>query len=319
MFGEFINEALVKEPMDTMERYGLRDAGFVYINLDDADPVKFPSGINALADYAHRRGFKLGVYGSPGQTSCSGFIGSEGKENEDAALYASWGVDHLKYNSCCSHMYATKDEVKKVILDMSTALMNQIHPIEWAAAERANHWRIGRDISDNFVYPGLRDGYYYDVLEMIDRENNITKYSRPGHWNDYDMLIMNLTGKCTQLDHFSLWSVVASPLLIGSDVRYMDNYTIEILTNKEVIAINRDSLGNAAEKVADAGNGTLQSYAKNMSDGSIAVALINRWTETAVMPLIKELELSWPNYRLRNLWRHKELGPLNILGAVDEP
>ncbi|CZR58739.1 related to alpha-galactosidase precursor [Phialocephala subalpina] len=353
MFGEQINETLVRQTMDAMEKFGLRNAGFVYINLDDgwqhyranrtdkpleADPVKFPSGIKALAEYAHSRGFKLGLYGAPGQTTCSGFTGSEGKEKEDAALYASWGVDHLKYDSCCSHMFATKAQVQKVILDMSTALMNQTHPIvyhachcgwqdvwEWAAVEGANHWRIGQDISDDFNYPGLRDGYYYDVLDMIDRGNNITKYSGPGHWNDYDMLIVNLNGKSTQLvgtgasnteyrTHFSLWCMVASPLLIGSDVRYMDNYTVETLTNKEMIAINQDPLGNAAVKVADAYNGTLQSYAKNISDGSIAVALINRGTETVIMgtmPLIKDWNLSWPTYRLRDLWQHKDFGTLN--------
>lgn len=291
--------------------------------------------VKALADYAHARGFKLGLYGSPSPQTCSGFTASGGHEVEDAKMYAAWGVDHLKYDSCCSHMFASQAETKQVLLDMSLALLNSSRPIayhachcgwlniwEWGASIGANHWRIGQDISDDFNYGGLREGYYNDVLTMIDRGDSLQKYSGPGHWNDYDMLIVALNGGSDQLvgtgasnieyrTHFSLWAMVASPLLIGADVRRMDNYSLETLTNKEIIAINQDTLGQQGKLEASAYNGTLQSYAKNMSDGSLAVALLNRGTTTATMAMLPPSYKKWKNWRVRDLWTHKEMGVWN--------
>lgn len=346
-FGDQIDERLIRDTIDTMKSNGLRDAGYVFVNLDDgwqrykgnrsanpleADPVKFPNGIKALADYAHSNGFKLGIYSGPGQSTCAGYTGSEGHEEDDAAMFASWGIDHLKYDSCCSHADAPKSEVQEVQLKMSKALLAQSHPIvyhmchcgwvqswEWAASEGANQWRIGQDISDDFNYPGNREKYYFDVLDMLDRGNNLTQYSGPGHWNDYDMLIVGLNGKSTQLvgtgasnieyrTHFSMWSMVASPLLIGSDVRILDAYSLETLTNKEVIEINQDPLGISAETVGIGEDEDLQVYAKEMSDGSYAVALLNRGSSTSEMSISprRDLTMTWDKYRLRDLWKHKE-------------
>lgn len=183
----------------------------------------------------------------------------------------------------------------------------------------ANHWRINQDIPDDFNYPGFRDGYYMDVLDILDRGDNLTKYNGPGGWNDYDMLIVGLNGKSVQLvgtgasnteyrTHFSLWCMVATPLLIGADVRTFDPYSLETLTNKEIIALNQDPLGLSATKIADAFNGTLQLYAKNMSDGSIALAMLNRGADTQIMAFTPGVTFPGKKYRVRDLWSHKEMG-----------
>jgi alpha-galactosidase len=352
-FGDAIDEKLVRETIDAMAAEGLRDAGFVYVNLDDgwqrykgarkdhpleADPVKFPHGIKALADYAHAKGFKLGIYSGPGQTTCAGYTGSEGHEAEDARMFAAWGVDHLKYDSCCSHKDAPKAEVQQVVLKMSKALLAQARPIvyhachcgwadvwEWAAPEGVNHWRIGQDISDDFNYPGHREKYYFDVLDMLDRGNALARYAGPGHWNDYDMLIVGLKGRSGQLvgtgasdveyrTHFSLWAMVDSPLLIGADVRTLDAGSLETLTNREIVALNQDPAGNQAEKVREDANAELQVYAKEMADGSIAVALLNRGAATADMTVSprRDLAVPWLRYRARDLWKHQDLGPYDM-------
>ncbi|CZS97507.1 probable alpha-galactosidase 5 precursor [Rhynchosporium agropyri] len=347
-FGDQIDEALIKNTMDTMASNGLRDAGYVFINLDDGwqrykgnrsdnplepDPVKFPSGMKSLSDYAHASGFKLGIYSGPGQMTCAGYTGSEGHEAEDAAMFASWGIDHLKYDSCCSSGdSAPRSEMEEIALKMSKPLLAQSHPIvyhfchcgwadvwEWAAGEGANQWRIGQDISDDFNYPGNREKYYFDVLDMLDRGNDLAEYSGPGHWNDYDMLIVGLNGNSSQLvgtgasnieyrTHFSMWAMVASPLLIGSDVRILDAYSLQTLSNKEVIEINQDPLGISAQTVGINENEDLQVYAKEMSDGSYAIALLNRGSETAEISVSprRDLALAWNTYRVRDLWKHKE-------------
>lgn len=356
MFGPNINETLIRDTIDTMVTNGLRDAGYNYVNLDDGwqrykgsraehplepDPVKFPSGMKALADYAHDKGFKLGIYSGPGAETCAGFTGSEGHAAEDAKMFASWGIDHLKYDSCCSHGDAPKEEVQQVMLDMSSALISSNHSIvfhachcgwadvwEWAAEEGANQWRIGQDISDDFNYPGNREKYYFDVLDMLDRGDNLTQYSGPGHWNDYDMLIVGLNGESKQLvgtgasdleyrTHFSLWSIVNSPLLIGSDVRTLDRYSLETLTNKEIIEINQDPKGQPATRQARVGETEI--YAKEMEDESIAIALLNRGSATADITMSPRRDLTVPFdvYRLRDLWKHKDLGPYDIPFTVE--
>lgn len=352
-FGPDINETLIKHTIDAMEKAGLKEAGYVYVNLDDGwqrykgsredhpleyDPVKFPNGIKAVADYAHSKGFKLGIYSGPGVDTCAGYTGSEGHAEEDAKMFASWGIDHLKYDSCCSHQTEPQSAVQQVHLDMSKALIATNRSIvfhachcgwanvwEWAALEGANQWRIGQDISDDFNYPGNREKYYFDVLDMIDHGNNITQYSGPGHWNDYDMLIVGLNGESKQLvgtgasdleyrTHFSLWSIVNSPLLIGANIDKLSKFDLETLTNKEIIELNQDLLGQPATVQWENQNKTLQIYAKSMKDGSLAIALLNRGSETAyiTVDMRRDLTVPWDVYRMRDLWKHKDLGPYDI-------
>jgi len=355
-FGDLINETLIIETIDMMDKSGLRDAGFVFVNLDDgwqrykgnrsyhngpieADPVKFPKGIRYLSDYAHSKGFRFGIYNGPGQQTCAGYTGSEGHFEEDAATWASWGVDHLKFDSCCSEgITAPASRVEEIFRNMSKALQATKRPIihhachcgwanvwKWAAKVGANHWRIGQDIPDDFNYPGHRDNYYFDVLDMLDRGKGLEKYSGPGHWNDYDMLIVGLNGKSSQLygtgcsnieyrTHFSMWCMVASPLLIGSDVRTLGPYDMETLLNKEMIAISQDQLGKAAELVRDDPRIQTELYMKEMSDGSPAIALLNRGTFTATMTVspFRDLGKWWPKYKIRDIWKHEEQGVFNF-------
>lgn len=350
-FGEHIDEKLLVQTIDAMAANGLRDAGYVYINLDDGwqrhkgarkdlplevDPVKFPHGLRWLADYAHERGFKLGIYSGPGQTTCAGYTGSEGHEQEDAKQFAAWGIDHLKYDSCCSHKDTPKEVLQPIVRRMSQALRATNRPIvyhachcgwadiwQWGAEAGANHWRIGQDISDDFDYPGNREKYYFDVLDMLDRGIALGKHAGPGHWNDFDMLIVGLNGKSRELvgagasnieyrTHFSLWAMAASPMLIGADVRSLDPYTLETLSNREVIALNQDPQGSPAEKVRD--DGVLQVYAKALANGRVAVALLNRGSATAEITVSpgRDLGESWKRYRVRDLWRHADLGDYDI-------
>ena len=350
-FGEEINERLIVETIDAMVANGMRDAGYVYVNLDDGwqrykgsrrdhplefDPEKFPRGIAYLADYAHGKGMKLGIYSGPGEETCAGYTGSAGHESEDAALFASWGIDHLKYDSCCSHRDAPQTELQTIFRTMSNALIAQKRGIvlhachcgwgniwEWAAALGVNHWRIGQDISDDFNYPGNREQYYFDVLDQLDRGVGIEKYSGPGHWNDYDMLIVGLDGKSRQLvgsgasnteyrTHFSLWAMVSSPMLVGADVRHLDASSLETLTNREVIALNQDPSGSVATKVRD--DGDLEVYAKELADGSHAVLLLNRGAATADISVSPRRDLQAPmdRYSVRDLWQHRDLGTYDI-------
>lgn len=343
MFGDQINETLIHETIDFIASSGLQSAGFQYINLDDGwqrfkgprgnlslepDPEKFPSGMKALSDYAHDRGFKLGIYTGPGNVTCAGYTASGGHEVEDAALFAEWGIDHLKYDSCCEYTNAPKNDVKEVVLKMSEALLATDRDIvyhachcgwsdiwEWAAGFGANQWRIGQDISDDYNYPQNREGYYFDVLDMLDRGNRLAKYTKPGHWNDFDMLVVGLDGKSTQLvgtgqsnveyrAHYSMWAMVASPLLMGSDVRSLDSYSLETLLNKEIAEINQDPLGKQATVIHD---GVLQVYAKPMVDGSFAVALLNRGGDTQNMS-VSSRDFGWRSARVRELWKHREEG-----------
>ena len=346
-FGVEINEQLIIETINAMVSNGMRDAGYIYVNLDDGwqeakgkrenkplyyDKKKFPRGIKYLSEYAHTNGMKLGIYSGPGESTCAGFAGSKGHEKEDADMFASWDVDHLKYDACCSHEKASKSEVKEVFYKMSKPLIDNPKDIvlhachcgwtdiwEWAGDIGANHWRIGQDISDDFDYPKNREGYYFDVLDMLDVGNGLENYNKPGQWNDFDMLVVGLNGESKELvgagasnieyrAHFSLWSILSSPLLTGTDIRNLDAYTLETLTNKEIIALNQDPLGIQAKTVKK--EGSIHILAKPMSDGSWAIAMLNRGSETEMISInwLTELGLDWDKVYVRDLWKHKDMG-----------
>ncbi|CAN8097840.1 unnamed protein product [Discula destructiva] len=364
-FGTNINESLILATIDFFHTSGLQAAGYQYINLDDgwqkdpgnrsanpgpleADPVKFPNGLAPLADYAHARGLKLGIYSGPGETTCAGYTGTlEGGEDSDAATFAAWGIDHLKYDMCCwrgidAPVDVVKGDVRRMALGLrATGRDVVLHACHcgwaeiwtWARDEGANHWRIGQDISDDFAYPGFREDYYFDVLDMLDAGTNksMSTAAGPGGWNDYDMLIVGLEGRSEQLvgagasnveyrAHFSMWCMVASPLLIGTDVTALSKYDLATLTNAEMIAINQDTAGVAATVVHEENNGTLQYWARTLNDSSVAVAFLNRGPETALMSLSLQeyLHVEWRSYMVRDLWAHETQGPLNELASSAE-
>jgi alpha-galactosidase len=345
VYGDAIDEEKILAIADAMVESGMRDVGWEYVMLDDGwqrvrgsrylhdldfDPRKFPRGIGFLADHLHERGMKLGIYSGPGVETCAGYTGSSGHEREDAELFASWGVDHLKYDSCCWPGKGAED-VFELHERMSDALKATGRDIvlhvchcgwdrvwEWAREAGGHHWRIGQDICDDFDLPGHREGYYFDILDMIDRGVGLEGYSGPGGWNDYDMLVVNLKGEGALVGdgatpeeyrtHLSMWAILSSPLIVGSDLTRMDAFTAETLTNAEVIALNQDGLGIQAARVRK--DGDLEVFAKPLENGDWGVALLNRGPSDAEMSVRwkTDLAVGWSAAGVRDLWEHRDLG-----------
>jgi len=261
-----INEDIIKGIADAMVSSGLRDAGYTYINIDDCwhgqrdadgfiqpDPKHFPSGMKALADYVHARGLKLGVYSDAGTETCAGRPGSLGHEYQDALQYARWEVDYLKYDWCNT----TNVNPRGAYQLISDALCAAGRPIflsmcEWGdnqpwrwARDIGHSWRIGPDIWCSFDSTRVFPTYVqYSVLDCINKNDSLRRYAGPGHWNDPDMLEVG-NGLTVNQDraHFTMWCMMASPLILGNDVRNMSAETKLILTNRDLIAINQDRLG----------------------------------------------------------------------------
>jgi len=258
-----INEELIKNTIDTLVDTGLVAAGYNYINLDDcwqvsrdqnnvivADPKAFPSGIKALADYAHQKGMKFGLYSDAGTGTCQGRPGSLGYEDIDARTYAEWGVDYLKYDNCNADP-RTPEERYPIMRDALNKSGRAIFysmcewgvddPAKWAKTV-GNSWRTTGDISDSWS----------SMITIIDKNDKWADYAGPGGWNDPDMLEVGNGGMTYDeyRTHFSLWALAKAPLLIGCDVTKRDPETFEILMNKEVIAVNQDPLGVQGRKVA---------------------------------------------------------------------
>jgi len=258
-----INEDLIKSTIDTLVDTGLVAAGYKYINLDDCwqisrdknnvivpDPKAFPSGIKALADYAHSKGMKFGLYSDAGSNTCQGRPGSLGYEEIDAKTYAEWGVDYLKYDNCYADP-RTPEERYPIMRDALNKSGRTIFysmcewgvddPAKWAK-DVGNSWRTTGDISDSWS----------SMISIIDKNDKWAQYAGPGGWNDPDMLEVGNGGMTYDeyRTHFSLWALAKAPLLIGCDVTKRDKETFEILMNEEVIAVNQDKLGVQGRKIA---------------------------------------------------------------------
>jgi len=257
-----INQTIIQETADAILLSGLLEAGYQFVNMDDCwaydrntagviqpDPSDFPDGIASLAAYVHSRGLKFGLYSDAGNLTCAGRPGSLSHEKIDASTYAAWGVDYLKYDNCYNDNIAP--EVRYPIMRnalnatgksifFSMCEWGVDNPATWAPLV-GNSWRTTGDISDTF----------FSMLNNLDTNNEWAAYSGPGGWNDPDMLEVGNGGMTYNeyVSHFSLWSLIKSPLLIGCDVRNIDSQTLSILTNKEVIAVNQDALGVQGRKV----------------------------------------------------------------------
>lgn len=289
---------------------------------------RFPD-MKGLVDYIHGRGLKAGIYSSPGTETCGGCIGSYQHEEQDASSYAEWGFDYLKYD-WCSYSKIAKDkslpELKKPYEAMSAALRRQNRDIvfslcqygmgevwKWGAEAGGNSWRTTPDVIDSW---SVREGNYYSVSDSF-TQGNRAQYAGPGHWNDPDMLVVGKIGwgpklRSTRLtpdeqySHISLWCLLAAPLLIGCDMTQLDDFTLGLLTNDEVIEVDQDPLGRQAVRISQNGDGEV--WAKDMEDGSKAVGLFNRGeAPTKVMANLTELGLNKPQ-SVRDLWRQKDLG-----------
>lgn len=310
-FASNIDEFMIKEAAEAMIRNGMRDAGYVYIVLDDtwsamerdqdgnlqAHPDKFPSGMKALGDYLHERGFKFGIYGCAGRKTCAGYPGSWGHEFQDARKFAEWGVDYLKYDWCHSGEANAKD----AYLRMRDALYAAGRPIvfsicEWGgskpwewAGEVGHLWRTTGDITDCYdCVQRWERGWkvildlQYSLVQPADGQNNgIGAYAGPGGWNDPDMLEVGNAGLtlAESRAHFSLWGILAAPLMAGNDVRRMTPEINALLTDREALAINQDPLGKQGWRFrAEPGR---EIWVRELSGGDWAVALLNSGDEPA--------------------------------------
>ena len=342
-FAGKVTDADVRAAADAVVSSGMRDAGYVYVNVDDTwqgqrdaqgrihPNTRFPD-MKALADYVHSKGLKFGIYSSPGPKTCAGFEGSYGHEEQDAKTYAEWGVDFLKYDLCglrsIMGIYSPRPDwqrasaiMREAYVKMHKALLKTGRPIvysicqygsdsvwEWGAEAGGNLWRTTDDISDSFRSMALI-GFSQAGLE---------RYAGPGHWNDPDMLEignggMNADEYRTQM---SLWSILAAPLLAGNDLSKMDETTKTILMNREVIAIDQDRLGIQGSRM-----GPLQVWVKALSDGSKAVALFNFVTDDVPQPItlhFKDMGFNG-SVHARDLWAHKDLGLLRDSYTVTPP
>jgi alpha-galactosidase len=267
--------------------------------------------MKALADYVHGKGLKLGIYSSPGPKTCAQFEGSYRHEEQDARAYAAWGIDYLKYDWCTGGSVYDRSSLAGVYAKMGRALQATGRPIvfsfssglpkagEWGPQVGGNLWRTTGDIQDN-----------WRSMSSIgfDQQIGLDPYAGPGHWNDPDMLEIGNGGMndTEYRTHFSLWSLLAAPLLAGNDLRTMSPDILEILTNKEVIAIDQDKLGKEAIRVAK--NGDLEVWSRPLADGGRAVGLFNRGEQSAkVTARWSDLGLSGA-LQVRDLWAHADKG-----------
>ncbi|HPG37818.1 MAG TPA: glycoside hydrolase family 27 protein [bacterium] len=326
-----VHEQLIREIADAMIASGMKDAGYEYIVIDDcwqvdrdkdgfivADPQRFPSGIKALADYVHDKGLKFGLYSCAGQMTCAKRPGSRGHEFQDAIMYARWGVDYLKYDWCNTEgqtaqesyslmrdaLYATG---RPVVFSLCEWGLNK--PWEWAAGV-GHLWRTTGDIRNNWDIPDAKEGKVWagGVIINLDMQQGLEKYAGPGHWNDPDMLQVG-NGVLTESEnraHFSLWCMLAAPLMAGNDLRTMTPAVRDLLTNREVIAVNQDSLGKQGYKIRD--DGEFEIFYKLLSGRNLAICLFNRHdTEFKVTIDWKTLQIK-ETCRIRDLWKHEYCG-----------
>jgi alpha-galactosidase len=331
-FGCDVSENLIREVADAMITSGMKDAGYEFVVIDDCwqigrdsegnivpDPKRFPSGMKALADYIHSKGLKFGIYSDAGMKTCQGRPGSRGYEFQDARQYAAWGVDYLKYD-WCSH--GTQNAAASYKL-MREALDKSGRPIilsicewgtnkPWLWGEGIGHlWRTTEDIQDCWDCKRKWGGMGF--IHILDLQDGLESYAGPGHWNDPDMLeIGNDSLTLTEsMTHFSLWCLLAAPLMAGNDLRSMSPEITEVLTNREVIAVNQDSLGRQGHKVRD--DGDFEVWSKDLKDGSKAVILLNR-SEVDANISVAWSEIGYPDYlssTVRDLWMKKDLGKFN--------
>lgn len=342
-FETHIDEKLVKETADIMVASGMVVAGYNYIVLDDGwmtrerdkdgnlvpDPVKFPSGMKALIEYVHSKGLKFGLYNCAGTKTCAGYPGTRGYEYQDARFYASLNIDFLKYDWCntagitAKEAYATmsnalKTAGKPIVFSLCEWGDNQ--PWEWGEPI-GNLWRVSGDIYPCFdcEHKHPENWSSWGVMKIVEMRKDIRKYSGPDHWNDFDMLeVGNGMTFAEDKSHFTMWSMLASPLIAGNDFRKMSKETLSILTNKEIIAINQDKLGIQAFRYS-AEDG-IEIWVKPLSDGNWAVTFLNRsdvtkkinfdWKKHIIKDADFNLEANFEKqaFKIKDLWKNKEAG-----------
>ena len=338
-----INETLIREVADAMVTNGMKDAGYNYIVVDDcwqivrdtngtilADPKRFPSGMKKLGEYIHSLGLKFGIYSDAGTETCRGRPGSKGYELQDAITYASWGVDYLKFD-WCSHGSQGAEPSYRLMRDalykagrpvvFSICEWGKNKPWEWGK-DIGHMWRTTPDIFDCFDCRTIWGGM--GVLQIIDQMADLGSFAGPGHWNDADMLQIG-NGKLTPAEkrlHFSMWAMLSSPLIAGNDILTMSQQTLNILTNREVIAVDQDSLGIPAIRWLKSED--LEIWFKPLVHKEFAFCLINRGGKTIcfnqdIKAIINNCFTIDDSFVIRDLWKHKVIGTTgeNLKGNLE--
>ncbi|HUZ47315.1 MAG TPA: glycoside hydrolase family 27 protein [Terriglobia bacterium] len=354
-----VSDAVIREQAAAMASNGMKAAGYEYINIDDCwqggrdakgvvhGNARFPD-MKALADYVHSKGLKLGIYSSPGPKTCAGYTGSYGHEEQDARTYASWGVDYLKYDWCSAGRIYKPSEMPAIYKKMHEALASTGRPIvfslcqygmdnvwRWGASSGGNLWRTTGDIKDDWQRMS-RNGF--------DLQPGLAKYAGPGHWNDPDMLEVGNGGMTEMEDrtHMSLWCMLAAPLIAGNDLTRMSPEALEILTNREVIAVDQDRLGREGypiahykdgkritihvklplprnSKLALGGGDDQEVWVKPLAGGAMAVALFNR-ADTPARISVRWREIKMRGTpQVRDLWAHRDLGRIKNGYSAEVP
>ena len=341
-----VDEQLIRQTADALVSNGMKDAGYEYVVIDDCwhgardaqgfiqpDARRFSSGMKALGDYIHSKGLKFGIYSDVGAKTCGGRPGSRGHEYQDAQTYANWGVDYLKYDWCNSEglkaegAYATmRDAIhatgRPIVLSICEWGDNK--PWEWAK-DIGYLWRTTGDI---YACWDCEKNYgtwsSWGVMRIVDKQAGLRNYAGPGHWNDPDMLeVGNGLTEAEDRAHFSLWAMLAAPMISGNDVRNMTKQTQAVLTNKDVIAIDQDALGIQGFRALNE-NG-LDVWVKPLSNDEWAVCFLNRsetpkavefdWKNQNIKDGFtnKELNPAQTSYKIRDLWTKKDLGTTNAV------
>jgi alpha-galactosidase len=329
-FGCAIDEELIAAQADALVATGMRELGYVYVNIDDcwmapertgagelqADPVRFPGGIAALADHVHARGLQLGIYASPGLWTCNYLPGSLDHEETDAATFAAWGVDYLKYDRCS----AIDTDVGPAFLRMREALDATGRPIVFSINPSGAAWdRPWRDVAHLWrTTPDIKPvwsaacTWWCGVMDIVDINEPLHTLAGPGGWNDPDMLEVGVTHALGTLGagearvHMSLWAIMAAPLIAGADLRAMSPEIAAIYTNAELIAIDQDPLGAQGRRVRD--DGDTEVWSRPLAGGDRAVALVNRAAEP------RSITVAWTEVGLaslatvRDLWAGADRG-----------
>ena len=330
-----ISDKLIREEADAMVASGMRDAGYVYVHIDggwegqrDANGLLHPlptfPDMKALGDYIHSKGLKFGLYSGPGPVTCAGAEASYGHEEQDAQMFASWGVDYLKYDLCSFRMImqiesggdVTKAEsmMRAAYEKMHQAILKTGRPMvfsmcqyglgevwEWGPQVGGNMWRTSNDINDT----------YERMMSIADRQSGLSRFAGPGHWNDPDFLEVGNGGMTfeEQKSHFSLWALMAAPLMTGNDLTNMSEQTKSILLNRDVIAVDQDPLGKAGDRVWQ--QGPLEVWARPLSGGAVAVGLFNQLTSaTHITVRLADLGIHG-DVDAEDLWSHGSVGTLH--------
>jgi alpha-galactosidase len=324
-FGCNVSDALIRATADAIVSSGMKDAGYEYLVIDDCwqvsrkpdgtivpDPKRFPD-MKALADYVHSKGLKFGIYSDAGTGTCQNRPGSHGYETQDAEQYAAWGVDYLKYDWChhegidAKVAYPTMRKAldatgRPIVFSMCEWGSNQ----PWLWAQGVGHlWRATGDIQACWDCKKKWGGL--GVTQIIDLLAPLSQYAGPHGWNDPDMLEVGNPGLTASENkaHFTMWAMLAAPLIAGNDIRSMPADVKEILTNKDVIAVDQDPLGKQGTRVRD--DGDQEVWVKPLADGGEAIALLNRGAAPS------EIKVNWSEAppkggasTMRDLWTHKE-------------